>query len=504
MFRVIILSLMLLGVGRSFAADDLVLNYHLMHAGTFNAVGDPNAAFFWKGQYHLHYYMSEGYAHVSSPDMLHWKWHETSLSRNFTGNNICSGTGFYTKEGRPAVIFHLGTFTTGRIHTSVSADDLLDRWETPVPVIPRDANGNEVNIHDWDPDCFLIGDTYYAYNGGWDPKIMKSTDLENWTFVGDLFDVEPDDVMFGEDLSCGNFFPIGDKWMLLCISHVLGCRYYIGEWDAPAEKFVPELAGRMNWERGDVPDNKGIWPDFFAPESFLTPDGRRVMWAWIVPGDVDFDKPSKILPGGTPLYYSAIYRRSVQCLPRELSLPEDGVLRIRPLQELETLRRNEQKELDITINTPKKTHGICGYQQIAELPGEACELEIIIPRSQAARKKIGFLLFADDEMDGFPIVIKPNAGTIKVGGVEAPFAVADLPEGEDLDLRIFIDKYLVEVFVNNRQAVVGAYMDYQDKLTLHAYSYQNTTKISELTTWSLEPTNQGLLDAWESQIWKTE
>ena len=41
-----------------------------------------------------------------------------------------------------------------------------------------------------------------------------------------------------------------------------------------------------------------------------------------------------------------------------------------------------------------------------------------------------------------------------IGTTEAPFAVADLAPGEDVELRIFIDKYLIELFANGRQAVV--------------------------------------------------
>ena len=59
------------------------------------------------------------------------------------------------------------------------------------------------------------------------------------------------DVAAGEDISCPNFFSIGNKWMLLCISHCFGCRYYLGDWDAKAEQFVPQRHGRMNWRRDE-------------------------------------------------------------------------------------------------------------------------------------------------------------------------------------------------------------------------------------------------------------
>src|SRR5205823_2805117 len=56
------------------------LTYHLAHPGPGDAMpGDPNCAFFWKGRYHLHYIYTHNdgfsFAHVSSTDMLHWKWH---------------------------------------------------------------------------------------------------------------------------------------------------------------------------------------------------------------------------------------------------------------------------------------------------------------------------------------------------------------------------------------------------------------------------------------------
>ena len=34
-----------------------------------------------------------------------------------------------------------------------------------------------------------------------------------------------------EDISCPDFFKLDDKWVLVCISHIRGARYYIGKWD---------------------------------------------------------------------------------------------------------------------------------------------------------------------------------------------------------------------------------------------------------------------------------
>ena len=98
-------------------------------------------------------------------------------------------------------------------------------------------------------------------------------------------------------------------------------------------------------------------------------------------------------------------------------------------------------------------------------------------------------------------MIHPETGTLRIGTTEAPFAVTDLPEGEDIELRIFIDKYLVEVFVNDRQAVVGAHMDYRSANGLNAYTYGDPTTIRQVEIWKLKSTNQGFFGALESRIW---
>lgn len=482
--------------------NDVTLNYHLMHPGGDSMPGDPNAAFYLDGMYHLHYILAHpwqdkgsfSFIHVTSPDMLNWTWQPTKLQPSFTGHGMFSGTGFITKEGRPAVIYH--GQGSGRNQIAIAKDQRLSGWGMPYAVDVTDADGNEAMIRYWDPDCFLIGDAYYAISGGEKQPLFKSTDLKNWTLVGDFLSHELSDTMIGEDISCPNFFPLGDKWMLLCISHPLGCRYYIGDWDAEAEQFVPEKHGRMNWKRDEQPVY-GVLKrtDFFAPESLLTPDGRRVMWAWLTSAGPD----------------NALLNKTIQSLPRELSLPADGVLRIKPLRELEAQRFDPVALADVVIANPLTGHGpkvpptrAPALQRIAELGGDSCEIRIVIPRNEALRKLFGFVLFADEEGAGLPIMLRPEMGTLRVGTTEAPFAVAELPDGEDVELRIFVDKYLVEVFANSRQAVLAAHVDYAGKTGLDAFTIGATTELRSLEIWKLKPTNQGFVEAQSNRIWEPD
>ena len=481
--------------------NDMTLNYHLMHPGGDSLPGDPNAAFCLDGVYHLHYILAHpwkdgqsfSFVHITSPDMLHWTWQTTKLQRSFTGHGMFSGTGFVTKEGQPAVIYH--GQGSGRNQIAIAKDRLLSAWEKPYPVEVRHPDGSEPKLSHWDPDCFLIGGTYYAISGGVKQPLFKSTDLKSWTLIGDFLSHDLPGTTIGEDISCPNFFPIADKWMLLCISHPLGCRYYIGDWNAKTEHFVPVTHGRMNWKRDEQPVCGCLKrTDFFAPESVLTPDGRRVMWAWLTsPG------PDNVL-----------VNKTIQSLPRELSLPADGILRIKPLRELEAQRYDHVALGNIVIADPITGHSdnvppkkAPQLQRIAELDGDAYEIRIVIPRAEALRKLFGFVLFADKEGNGLPIMLRPETGTLRVGTIEAPFNLDDLPEDEDVEVRIFIDKYLVEVFVNSRQAVLAAHMA-AGKTGLDAFTVGATTTLKSLEIWELKPTNQGFVDAQRDRVWEQD
>lgn len=281
--------------------------------------------------------------------------------------------------------------------------------------------------------------------------------------------------------------------MLLCISHPLGCRYYLGDWDAKAEQFVPEKHGRMN-SRRENQNVFGPWRvDYFAPESLLAADGRRVMWAWLA---------SICMNDGS------MNGETIQSLPRELSLPADGILRIKPLRELESLRFDPVTLSDVKLGKTSnrvQADGSATLQKLADLGGEAVEIRVTVAREQAAQKIFGVTLFADEKgAGGLPIMLRPENGTLRVGTAEAPFAVSDLPEGEDLDLRIFVDKYLVEVFVNDRQAVVASYADYKGRAALNGFTVGKSTTLKKVEIWKLKPTNQGFLEAQKNRVWEPD
>ncbi len=426
------------------------LTFHLAHPGPGEGMpGDPNCAFFWKGLYHLHYIYADrsgfSFAHVSSKDLVHWTWHPTTLTPPKTGHGMFSGTGFFTKEGTPAIIYHGAG--SGRNQIAIAEDDQLEKWSKPMALEPKIRPDQDASlIAHWDPDAWVDGGYYYALSGGSPgsgkpPTLFKSADLKNWDYLGLFLSHDMPDVRKDEDISCPNFFKIGNKDMLLCISHNLGCRYYLGQWKD--EKFTPDFHARMNFNG---------W-DFFAPESLLTSDGRRVMWAWC------------------NIWYP---QTGIQSLPRELSLPEDGVLRIKPLRELEMLRHDATLETDLVLKSDTPT-------TLKNVGGDALELKVSFDPNQAS--EFGVKVYCDqDGKAGFPIVIQRENKILRLGTVKVPF---ELAAGERAELTVFLDKNMIEVFANDRQAAVASHKYAPENLGIGLFSKGADVAVKEVKSWKM-------------------
>jgi len=128
-----------------------------------------------------------------------------------------------------------------------------------------------------------------------------------------------------------------------------------------------------------------------------------------------------------------------------LELPKDGVLRMKPLRELEELRYDEKMESGITVKSD-------ATYTLGQVNSDAVELKIEFDSPKA--KEFGLDVLCDKEgKGGMRIAVNAETKKLRVGHVNAPF---ELKPGEDLTLRVFLDKNLVEVYANDRQAAAAA------------------------------------------------
>jgi sucrose-6-phosphate hydrolase SacC (GH32 family) len=428
---------------------------------------DPNGAIFWKGRYHLFYIFQDArghnWGHVSSTDLFHWRHHPTGLV-----SGMFSGNCFVNKDGRPTMCYH----QVGQGNAmAVAMDDELNQWKKleSNPITPKTAPGDPHHdkYRSWDPYGWLEGGTYYAIFGGERPAIAKSGSLAGpWKYVGDLMANSVEGVSIHEDVSCADFFKIGDRRMLLCISHRLGCRYYLGDWTG--EQFHPTFHEKMSWV-----DNS-----FFAPESLLDGQGRRIMWAWI------FDSPGF----ATRMDYGW---SGTMSLPRVLSLGEDGRLRMNPPEEVERLRYHAKKKSNLAVRADSELvlEGIGGNSielGIEMNAKEAKQFGVKVCRSPRGEEETAVYYDAIEK--------KLKVDTSKSSLAEGPKTVEagpfELAPGETLKLRVFVDKSVVEVFANGRQAVMRRiYPSRGDSVGVAVFAKGGPASLAALEAWDLMPSN---------------
>jgi beta-fructofuranosidase len=451
---------------------------------------DPNGAIWWKGRYHLFYIFQDPalphgghcWGHASSTDLLHWTYHPTALAPapGDPDKGIFSGGAFVDKEGVPTIIYH--GVGAGTCLARATDDDLIVWQKHPGnPVIPEPASGEPGDgvYNVFDPHCWLEGDTYYAILGGkvkpWNLRdtayLFSSKDLATWDYLRPFYAPHPHWTGEDEDCACPDFFPLGDRHCLLCISHPRGARYYLGRWQD--QTFVPEEHGRMNWPGGGC----------FAPESLLDGDGRRVMWAWAI------EQRRWMLDGKRAL--------GVMTMPRVLHLGADGGLRVSPPVELESLRGTGWSG----------TMRLEGSPQALPIQSDSLELNIEVPASELGAIHVAVRRTPADEQHT-DIIVDFAAGELHIdtshsGAGEhawrpfplisgdaaqdhpvqtAPFVV---PHGEPLRLRVFVDRSMVEVFANDRLCMTGRCYPSRADATGVALSSRGDAAVARLEAWPL-------------------
>ena len=447
--------------------------YHFVTPEGFCMPFDPNGNIFWNGRYHLGYiYQDKGvhfWGHMSSRDLLHWRHHPPSLfpTPDSPETGIFSGNCFINKKGEATMLYH-GCGVGNCIATS--ADKNLDFWKklpaNPIIPSPKEGDPDHGKYSSWDPHGWLEGETYYAIFGGTKPAIFKATELDKWEYVGDLLAHALEGVDINEDISCPDLFKLGDKHLLVCISHRLGCRYYIGEWKN--EQFYPEFHEQMSWV-----DNA-----FFAPESMEDDKGRRIMWAWIFDGR---EGPTRTASGWS----------GTMSLPRVLWLDENNELRMRPIEELELLRYHEQTLENLTIEANSE-------QTLKSIQGDTIELLIEMVPDSAKQCGVKVCCSPDGEeqtlvyYDAAERKLKIDTRQSSLG--EGPKSVEggpfELKQGEILRLQVFVDKSVVEVFANERQAVMRRiYPTREDSVGVALFSNGGATQVKSVKAWDMMPSN---------------
>ncbi len=445
--------------------------YHFLCPEDDARPGDPNAAFYAGGRYHLMYLYkccsdSFRYGHMSSPDLVHWERHPDALFPDSLDGGIYSGGAFVDDDETVYIAYSdLPTasqkkrFNGVRIAFSKDKENHYVKWEKidPEAVISTapgirsidDGHGGLLHLCSADPSniwkedgvyYLQVGNLAVMMNYGKKEKekgnpfyegdytdLFASRDMIHWDYLHRFYDFPRNPAWTDEteDDMCPSFLPLpsspnggppSGRFLQLFISHKRGAQYYIGSYDSSTHRFTPEKHGRMSYK-----DHY-----FHAPEALMAPDGRQIMWGWMAQ-----NRPDEAARFGWCGVYS---------LPRSLWLREDGGLGIAPAEEIKKLR--------------------CGKRPFEGARSDCCEIEMDIKPNGATRAGVTF--YASENGEEYSrFYYDAAAQELVYEGVHpgsdlphseerAPFS---LSEGETLHLDLFLDASAAEVFANGRQAI---------------------------------------------------
>lgn len=489
-----------------YLADPLRPAYHIVVPEGRGQPFDPNGFMFRKGRYHLFYIYQEEVAgetahcwgHISSPDLVHWSNHPRALAPmpGDPESSIASGNGFIDKNGIPTLVYMGGG---SGICIATSSDDNLDFWtkspHNPVIPYPKEGEPGHGIYNVFDPHAWYDADedTYFIITGAkvlpeaeYDTVyLFKSKDLINWQYLHQFYEPNKEWTTIEEDCACPDFFEIGGKHMLLCISHFAGARYYLGKYRD--QRFFPEKHVRMNWPGGSC----------FAPESAVDDTGRRIMFAWACEACT-----------------AALIRETawsgVMTLPRVLSLDAGGELLVQPAEELKKLRYDKVEIEGVVIDAD-------GELLLESLSGGSAEICLEVLPGDAER--FGIKLFCSaDGREETAIYYDTNDGSLNIDTAKSssddtthnaypnPYASANelpqrirpdirlqkvpftLPAGSPLRLHIFVDKSIIEVFIHDRHCVTQrVYPRLAESRNTFLFSTGGKTHIKKVNAWKMAP-----------------
>ncbi|MHC4533355.1 MAG: glycoside hydrolase family 32 protein [Planctomycetota bacterium] len=463
-----------------------------------NRLNDPNGLCFWKGRWHLFY---QGYppedprqhwGHVISDDLIHWR--DLPYAIYPSPERCCFSGATLVEKDRVIAMYH-GTVVGNMV--AVSDDPLLLNWEkvTGKAVIPINPDELVPPYRVFDPCIWKKGGMYYSLSGGTLPHgpggkriranfLWRSRNLAKWEYLHPF--VENDHYsLVGDDGACPYFWPIGDKHILLHYSHTSGGKYLLGDYDKKRDKFIVTNGGDFNF-------GPSAPCGVHAPSA--TPDGEGGVIAIF---NMNPGKPTKGW-------------NQIMTLPRRLTIDakdELNELRIESVGDIESLRYDHKRvgSMNLPANEEVVLRNIKGnaIEIIAQIdPKNSPMVEMNVLRSLKAEEVTRIRFFKNRgykhreygrrnaygrRYSSLITIDSSNSSVLPDVQSRAPETAPVLLDGnEPLKLRVFIDRSVVEVFVNGRQCVaMRVYPGRKDSVGVSLKSQGKDAVLKSLDAWQM-------------------
>lgn len=441
--------------------------FHLSaRAGWMN---DPNGFSWYQGQYHLFYqyhpYDSHWgpmhWGHAVSKDLLHWEYLPAALAPDapYDKDGCFSGSAAELADGRQLLMYtgvlkeqqKNGEFLEGQAQCLAVGDGVdYEKYEQNPVLDDKDLPKGCSRFDFRDPKIWKKADGTYCCvignrpaDGSGQILLFQSPDGFHWSYEKVLC---ANNRRFGLMWECPDFFALDGKQVLLTSPQDMmpqGFEYHngngtlclVGDFDEKTNTFTEQNSQSVDY---------GI--DFYAPQTTLSPDGRRIMVGWMQNWDTCSLRTSE-----HPLWYGQM------SLPRELHV-KNGRLIQQPVRELEKLRGAmvSYKQVPVT-----------GCARLEGIRGRRIDLELYIRPGEGERLYRKFAVrFAQDEAYYTSLSFRPEESVLKIDRKFSGSRRAIIHQRRCLvkhtngclKLRLILDRFSVEVFVNDGEQAVTATM----------------------------------------------
>ncbi|MHC5227218.1 glycoside hydrolase family 32 protein [Enterococcus sp. LJL99] len=331
-------------------------HYHLM--APIGWINDPNGFVYFKGEYHLFYqfYPYDSvwgpmhWGHAKSKDLVQWEDLPVALAptEEYEADGCFSGSAI-EKDGK-LYLMYTGHYERNGIKKevqcmAVSEDGIHFEKYAGNPVIAEPHIKGIAAIEDFrDPKVFQKDDVYYSVVASKTEDergqilLFQSNDLLNWMFKSVLLEGKAHQGIMWE---CPDLFQLDGKDVLLMSPIEMqreGNAYH-------NMNSTVAFIGMVDWTTGKLTvDNyheidSGL--DFYAPQTCLDAQNRRIMVAWM-----------QMWARNMPTNDLGHLWAGAMTLPRELSIEQNQLVQ-KPIQSIYSFIQNEKniQEKELTNAT---------------------------------------------------------------------------------------------------------------------------------------------------------
>ena len=431
-------------------------------------LNDPNGFSEYKGEHHLFFqyypYATEWgsmhWGHTKSKDFIRWEYLPAALAPDCNYDNFGVFSGGAVEVGEEQVLVYTGVEAKEqdngkkciRQTQCIAIGDGRDykKYENN-PVITADMLPEGSSLEDFrDPKIWKEDGRYYmvvgsrSADGSGQIALFSAEKIDDWKFEKIL---DRSENKVGKMWECPDFFDLGDKQVLIVSPQEMeidGLEIHAGN---NALFLIGNYENEFTREKIQSADY-GL--DFYAPQTMLTEDGRRVMIGWMQSWD-------------NPIYPATQKWSGMMTVPRELYL-RNGRVRQMPVRELEAYRKNEVIYKDICIEKETELNGVSGRSTDIELSLKGHEYEKFRIRLAADEKYYSEIVYKRGK--GILTFDRTYSGLTRDAVTARSMKVDN--KNDELNLRILVDKYSVEIFVN----------DGEQAMTSLIYTPVNATKMT--------------------------